>query len=109
MFLPVFTSQVVGMPVASETMFRSGDPPHIGQLVRPFPAVDDETVAARTPTKLSNRSRLFMSCPTTGFCRRAHCRIACPRSRPRTGRRSLGVRDLVDLLNRPRCRFGGAG
>src|SRR5262245_39376752 len=36
MFFPVLTSQVVGNPVASETMLRSGDPPHIGQSVMPF-------------------------------------------------------------------------
>src|ERR1044072_5148859 len=46
MFFPVLTSHVVGRPVASDTMLRSGDPPHMCQSVTPFFGGDDAACMA---------------------------------------------------------------
>jgi hypothetical protein len=43
-FFLVFTSQLMGIPFAFETMLRSGVPPHIGQS--PVPGSEAETEEA---------------------------------------------------------------
>src|SRR5512134_3407919 len=94
MLRPVFTSQSVGRPVASDTMFRSGDPPHMGQLVMPFfPLVDDACAAVNSATITKTRLTVMQSpdhrlsradCPIADYpvvfrLPIANCRLSMPR------------------------------
>src|SRR5687768_10643399 len=121
MFFLVLTSQSLGSPFAFDTMFRSGEPPHIGQSPVPGSeakrrAVETVAITARATLMQSRKDAKNASAPL----RRVFvmlfigCQLQVVDVRPELGideetRRTLAIPNRIGLVDLPRRGLGLPG